>query len=235
MLRALTLALTLTTSFAVAQSDELPNATTHGALIDERQREADVIGEDLKSRLQLLQREFDLPDDLTQRALDSLENGRVREMLNIGPDDLPNAVPQEQRYPGGIYLFASFSMPDPSLEAILRDAADLGIPVVFNGFVENSVIETEKRVRAVYEGSDISQGFIIDPTLFTRFNVVAVPTLISTMVNLDVCATTGCDDDGMPEHDRVAGNVPLRTLMTIIARGDTDNSPPVKAILGELE
>lgn len=233
MLRTLICSLGLLPLAALSQ--QLPDGTTHGALIDERQQEADTIGEDLQSRLQLLQREFDLPEDITQRALDSLENGRVREMLNIGPDDLPQAVPEEERYPGGLYLFASFSMPDLSLQAVLRDASELGIPVVFNGFVNNSVVDTEQRVRAAYEGSDISHGFIIDPTLFTRFDVKAVPTLVSTMVNLDVCLTSGCAEDGVPDHDRVAGNVPLRTLLSVIAGGDTPNALPAQIILEDIQ
>jgi conjugal transfer pilus assembly protein TrbC len=220
---------------SAAFSQHLPDATTHGALIDERMEEADAIGEDLQSRLQLLQQEFDLPEDLTQRALDSLENGRVREMLNIGPDDLPDTADDAKRYPGGVYVFASFSMPEPSLKAVLTDASILGIPVVFNGFVDNSVIATEARVRSIYEGSDISHGFIIDPTLFTRFDVKAVPTVVSTTVDLDVCVTSGCAEDGVPDHDRIAGNVPLRTLLSVIARGDTPNAVPVRVILEDVE
>ena len=229
LLRTLTLLIGFSASSLSA--DQLPSAATHGALIDDRMEEADAIGEDLQSRLRLLQQEFDLPDDITARALDSLENGRVREMLNIGPGDLPEGVGEDRRYPGGVFVFASFSMPEPSLKAVLTDAADLGIPVVFNGFVDNSVLATEERVRSIYEGSDISQGFIIDPTLFTRFEVSAVPTLVSTMVNLDVCETQGCDAEVVPEHDRAAGNVPLRFLLEVIAKGETANAVPVQVIL----
>ncbi len=229
MLRTLTLLTCCVGS--ILSAEQLPSATTHGALIDDRLEEADAIGEDLQSRLRLLQQEFDLPEDITARALDSLENGRVRQMLNIGPGDLPEGVAEDRRYPGGVFVFASFSMPEPSLKAVLTDAADLGIPVVFNGFVENSVLATEQRVRSIYQGSDISHGFIIDPTLFTRFEVTAVPTLVSTMVNLDVCETQGCDADEVPEHDRIAGNVPLRHLLEIIAKGETANAVPVQVIL----
>lgn len=229
MLRTLTL---LACCFgSILSADQLPNAATHGSLIDGRLKEADAIGEDLQSRLLLLQQEFNLPDDISARALESLANGRVREMLNIGPADLPESVGEDRRYPGGVFVFASFSMPEPSLKAVVTDAADLGIPVVFNGFVDNSVLATEQRVRSIYEGSEISHGFIIDPTLFSRFEVTAVPTLVSTMVNLDVCDTQGCDGDEVPEHDRIAGNVPLRVLLEIIAKGETPNAVPVQVIL----
>lgn len=218
-----------------ALSQEANTATTHQNLIDERRLEAEGIAQDLSERLKLLEMEFDLPDDLAERALDSLNNGRVRELLNAGETDLAAYLPEEERYPGGLYLFASFSMPQPSLKAMLGDAADLGIPVVFNGFVDNSVIATEQAVRAIYKDSDISDGFIIDPTLFTRFEVTAVPTLISTTVNLDVCETQGCGEEAVPAHDRVAGNAPLQTLLTIIAKGDGDHAAPAQFVLMEDE
>lgn len=228
MLRPVILALCLMPLAAFAQ--QLPDATTHDQIIDDRQREAEILGEDLKSRLKFIERDFGLPEDLAERALESLKNERVRDILNIGPDDLPQAN-QEDRYPGGVYLFASFSIPEPSLKAMLVDADRFGIPVVFNGFVENSVTATEARVRSLYEDEEISQGFIIDPTLFTRFDVRAVPTLVTTTANLDVCDSSGCADDPQPHHDRVAGNVPLTTLMTIIAKGNTADAAPVQALL----
>ena len=229
MLRALSFILCFPASIALAQS--LPSASTHGTLIDNRLDEAATLGEDLASRLKLIEREFDLPEDLSKRALESLKNGRVREMLNIGPDDLPELAETEERYPGGVFLFASFSIPELSLKAILQDADRLGVPVVFNGFVDNSVVATEARVRALYEDETISQGFIIDPTLFERFDVVAVPTLVSTTVDLDVCETSGCADDATPPHDRVAGNIPLTSLLGIIAKGNAEHAAPARAIL----
>lgn len=229
MLRAVILILVLAPHIAASQS--LPNAATHGALIDERMDEAAKVGEDLASRLKLLEREFDLPEDLAERALDSLRNGRVRDMLNVAPEDLPQLEGEAERYPGGVFLFASFSIPDPSLKAILKDADRLGVPVVFNGFVENSVLATEARVRALYEDKEIAQGFIIDPTLFERFDVRAVPTLVSTSVDLDVCVSPGCSGDAIPLHDRVAGNVPLATLLTIIAKGNAEHADPARAVL----
>ncbi len=229
MLRTLILLAALLPQAAFPQS--LPSASSHGQLIDDRLDEASTLGEDLASRLKLIERKFDLPEDLSKRALESLKNGRVREMLNIGPDDLPELAETEERYQGGVFLFASFSIPDPSLKAMLQDADRLGVPVVFNGFVDNSVIATEARVRALYEDETISDGFIIDPTLFERFNVKAVPTLVSTTVDLDVCETSGCADDTPPPHDRVAGNIPLTSLLGIVAKGNAEHAAPARAVL----
>lgn len=234
MLRALTLTILLVPQVALADQN-LPNAASHGALIDQRMEEAEAIGEDLESRLEILRQEFDLPDDITARALASLENGRVRELLNAGEADLEGLMETEERYPGGVFLFASFSIPDPSLKVYLQEADRLGVPVVFNGFIDNSVVETEVRVRALYEDESISNGFIIDPTLFDRFDITAVPTLISTTVDLDVCETTGCAEDAIPPHDRVAGNIPLTSLLEIIAKGNAQHASPARAVLEAVE
>jgi len=225
-----TAALLATASFA----QNLPDEASHGQIIKDAFEDAEELGASLKERLKLFEKEFDLPNDLAERALDSLQNGRVRELLGVPPDDVApgqRGEGEERRYTGGVFLFASFSIPDPSLHALLKDAADLGVPVYFNGFVENSVVETEKRVRAIYEGEDISHGFGIDPTLFERFNVKAVPTLVSTTVEMDVCETTDCSGDLTPAHDRIAGNVPLRRALELIARGDGQHWEPAADIL----
>lgn len=229
MLRSLILSLCLAPCSVLA--DGLPTAATHGELIDRSLERAETLGEDLKERITLMEREFNLPEGLAGKALESLKNGRVRELLNINTEDLPQLDTDEDRYAGGVFLFASFSIPDPSLKAMLQDAERYGVPVVFNGFVDNSVPATEVKVRALYEDESISNGFVIDPTLFARFNIKAVPTLVSTTVDLDVCETSGCAGDARPPHDRVAGNAPLASLLQIIAKGNAEHARPVQAIL----
>lgn len=192
----------------------LPNEASYGDAIRDALSNAESMGDDLKARMKLFRKEFDLPDDLAERAIDSLQNGRVRDLLGVPKNDESNVGTDAQRYGGGVFLFASFSIPNPSLKALLKDASDLGVPVYFNGFVENSVVVTEARVRALYGDDQISHGFGIDPTLFERFNVTSVPTVIVTTVAMDVCESTDCSGDVVPEHDRVAGiasNIALKT------------------------
>lgn len=220
--------LSLTT--AIAQS--LPNEASHGDAIRNALTNAESMGADLQERMKLFQKEFDLPDDLADRAIGSLQNGRVRDLLGVPKtEDMP-LVTDQQRYDGGVFLFASFSIPDPSLKALLKDASDMGVPVYFNGFVENSVVDTEARVRAIYGDDSISHGFGIDPTLFERFDITSVPTLVSTTVAMDVCESTDCSGDPKPDHDRVAGNVPLRYALEILAGGDGLHAEPAARILG---
>lgn len=230
MLRSVTLALALFAGQAVAQEAPLDR----GALIDEALRQAELDGDELRERITMFAQKFNLPEDLARRGLEELSNSRVRELLGVQDTPLAQGQGGSGRYEGGVFVFASFSMPPQSLRQLLIDAARFEVPVVFNGFVENSVFATEQRLRAAVDDDTPTNGFLIDPTLFTRFNVRAVPTLVSTTVNLDVCDSVDCSDDVTPAHDRVSGNVPLAYLLQTIARGGADHSEPAARLLGEV-
>merc|ERR1711951_322938 len=110
---------------------------------------------------------------MRQRAL---SDPRVRDLLGIPKEDA--GAGQEaylDRFGGArIFALASFSMPDASLKALLADAAQLKVPVVFRGFVNNSVMDTQKALTQVFGELQSARGFVIDPTMFRRFDVAVV-------------------------------------------------------------
>ena len=227
ILALLGLSSSLAAQSSVAATDELSDR------IREAMDNARIDGASLKERLRVLDDEFDLPDGIRDLGVNSLKNERVRALLNLPSleEEAQALDGGDERYAEGVFVLASFSMPRPSLKALLFDASDLGVPVVFQGFVNNSVTDTEQMVRAIYSEEDSSQGFTIDPTLFKRFGVDAVPVVISVVERMDVCETTGCEGDPMPLHDRVTGNISLRAALDIIARGNGDAPGPAQAIL----
>lgn len=154
----------------------------------------------------------------------ALSNSRVREMLGVGEGTIqPN--PENDRWGSDrIFLLASFSMPGPTLRAMMEEAQAFGVPIVFRGFLGNSVFETQAAITEVFGEDAEAVGFGIDPTLFTRFRVVTVPQVIVTTEPLEVCESAGCDEDTAPLHDRIAGNIPLQAALEIIASGDGDAS-----------
>ena len=170
------------------------------------------------------------PDHSAMAGLDfetmrrrALADPRVHDLLGITQGDTGRA--QEaylDRFGGArIFALASFSMPDASLNALLADAAQLKVPVVFRGFVNNSVMETQKALVRVFGDLDRAQGFLIDPTVFRRFDVAVVPTFIGVDKGFDLCTTSGCVGDPSPAHDRLSGNVTLPfALRTIAQNGD---------------
>jgi conjugal transfer pilus assembly protein TrbC len=102
---------------------------------------------------------------------------------------------------------------------------------VFRGFVNNSVYDTRVALEEVFADDEEGEGFAIDPTLFRRFDIQAVPALVVLGEELDVCNTPACEGDVSPIHDRLSGNIPLETALKLIAAGNGDASETARAIL----
>lgn len=194
-------------------------------------------GEALNQRL--------LPQDPAENAFSGIDfegirdramsDPRVRALLGAGDDAVSPGGDEEERYSGAtVFLLASFSMPKPSLRQMMEEAKIYGLPIVFRGFVNNSVYETEAALRETFGSVDDAVGFSIDPTIFTRFRVEAVPQVIAMAESVDVCETPGCKDDPVPPHDRVGGNVPVEYALRLIAdQGDVASEQAQKLLEGD--
>jgi conjugal transfer pilus assembly protein TrbC len=76
-------------------------------------------------------------DGLRTRAL---SDPRVRALLGADATGGAASDAEEVRYDGAtIFLLASFSMPKESLQQMMAEARKFGLPIVFRGFVNNSV------------------------------------------------------------------------------------------------
>jgi conjugal transfer pilus assembly protein TrbC len=117
-----------------------------------------------------------------------------------------------------VLIFASFGIPAPSLKALMTDAQDYGAQVVMRGFVENSVAATTDAMLSTFGGETETMPMAIDPTLFRLFEVEAVPVVVVLHDALQPCDSLLCAEDGVPAHDRLAGNVPLAYALERIAR-----------------
>ncbi|MBK9132441.1 MAG: type-F conjugative transfer system pilin assembly protein TrbC [Gammaproteobacteria bacterium] len=123
-------------------------------------------------------------------------------------------------------VFISFSMPDDSLRALLRDAERTGSPLVLRGMVDNSMKRTVERIGELLgtgkPGKDVVDGpapsLAIDPTLFERFGVDKVPTFILLLDAAAPCTPAGCP---VPDHLKLAGDVSLAYALGVMAREGT--------------
>lgn len=167
----------------------------------------------------------DIGIDLDEMRMRALNHPRVRALLDADAGQGAASPEDEPRYASDrVFLFASFSIPDPSLRAMMNEANALGVPVLFNGFVNNSVHETRERLLDVFGSDENIIGFSIDPTMFVRFDIKAVPAVVMTAEPVAPCYTAGCAGDGAPPHDIVRGNIPLIAALDISARGGGDGS-----------
>lgn len=74
------------------------------------------------------------------------------------------------------YVFVSFSMGEKALLSLAIEAKRYSVSLVLRGFKEGSYIKTAKARQRVIQKT--GEGVIIDPELFTLFNVTAVPTFV---------------------------------------------------------
>lgn len=112
-------------------------------------------------------------------------------------DTVPAASP--------ILYFVSFSIPENGLKQMLPEAANLGIPALINGLIDNDFRKTAGAVFELTKDSG-NGGVQIDPKAFREFGITQVPALV-----------VRCDDG----FDVLYGNVRIQTaLERLAAEGD---------------
>lgn len=120
------------------------------------------------------------------------------------------SLPEEGRLPT-VLVFASFSMPETSLKQLSHDLKKVGGALVIRGLINNSFKDTSLYLQK------LGEGVLLDPTLFDKFNITAVPTFI--IVEGDF------KGEQTPKHDRLTGNVSLRfVLEQAIKEGEIKNT-----------
>ena len=117
-----------------------------------------------------------------------------------------------------LIVFASLSMPEDSLKALIRDTGRAGGAVVFRGFPGNSMRAFQEGVMKVVENNDDYGNIGIDPRLFRAFDVRTVPTFVATSANFDPCDGFDCTTQ-LPPYDRMSGNVTLGYVLETFADG----------------
>lgn len=132
-----------------------------------------------------------------------------------------------------VYVFASFSMPDASLKSLIEQAELAGVPIVLRGLVNNSIEDTLHAVHTLYIGSNKSEnGAAIDPTLFERFGVDQVPSVVVAEIAAGPCTAEECPT---PDHVKIAGDVPLRYALDRIATARPEFRHRLRVLLQKLE
>lgn len=103
-------------------------------------------------------------------------------------------------------VFASLSMPQASLAALIRDTAKAGGVVVFRGFPQSSTRAFAEGLKRVVTEQNQEAHIAIDPRLFRAFAVKAAPTFVVAGRAYELCDGFDCSS-AIPDHDRMSGNV----------------------------
>ena len=114
-----------------------------------------------------------------------------------------------------VIVFTSLVLPEASWRRWSLDAARAGAALVLRGVAPEGLAATVRRIRArLPEGG---AGVAIDPALFRRLHVDAVPAVAVVPGGVAPCRRRGCAGEPAPAHDRIAGNVGLVAALEIVA------------------
>ncbi len=109
-------------------------------------------------------------------------------------------LPDMKRPIAPLIAFVSFSMPEDSLKSILAQVDRVGGTVVLRGLVNNSFKDTATVVARL--AGENGPGFGVDPKLFAKYAITAVPAFIVP--------------DGETNFDKISGNISLAAALEAI-------------------
>lgn len=109
-----------------------------------------------------------------------------------------------------ILIFVSFSMPDQSLQAYLRDAKKINASIVIRGLVDNSFQKTFRRIAQLVKASG-GDGVELNPLWFKRFDIRAVPAVVVVPNESNCFKNKICKGD--KDYDVMTGNITLSAAL----------------------
>lgn len=112
-----------------------------------------------------------------------------------------------------LLVLVSFSMPKDSIRALAEQAARIGAPLVLRGLADDTMQATTAKVAELRRIPGLSLA--IDPTVFRRFSVEAVPSVILPLEPLQGCSQSECP---VPRHLKVSGEAGLDAVLGLMAR-----------------
>lgn len=143
-----------------------------------------------------------LPQELPRPELD------VEGLARKGAE-VRDAARSETTKTTTLRVFVSLSLPEPTLQRLMDQAAASGVPLLLRGLHRNSMRQTAERVRALL--GTRNTGVQIDPEAFERFGITQVPSFVLTPASADesTCARTKTQCKTPEDYIRVSGDVSI--------------------------
>lgn len=130
--------------------------------------------------------------------------------------------------------FASLSMPEPSLKALVRDVTRAGGVTVLRGFPQGDSARFKKRIAAIWSDSPEAGALGIDPRLFRAFDIEVAPSFVMIASDFAPCDGFDCRDILSP-HDHIAGNISVAEVLDTFASGGGPGAQLARLHLRRLE
>jgi conjugal transfer pilus assembly protein TrbC len=115
---------------------------------------------------------------------------------------------EDNRIPGGLFVFVSLGMPKPTLTKIVAQAEVTGAKLVLRGLVDSSLGKTALAVKDVMGERKV--GWFIDPRLFKIYGIDRVPAtvMVEPGASMQSCQDQHCNSK--PIFVKVSGDVSMR-------------------------
>ncbi|VVT00653.1 type-F conjugative transfer system pilin assembly protein TrbC [Erythrobacter sp. EC-HK427] len=130
--------------------------------------------------------------------------------------------------------FASLSMPEAALKALVRDMGRAGGVTVLRGFPDGDARRFKQRLAAIWSDGDETGALGIDPRLFRAFGIQSAPSFVMLGSDFSPCDGFDCTSV-LPPHDRVAGNVSVTYVLETFAGGDGPGAAAARHHLHQLK
>ncbi len=129
-------------------------------------------------------------------------------------------------------IFVTLAMPEPSLRALIAQAARANAVLVLRGAKNGSLRQTLEAARTLIGTQPVA--WQIDPPAFARYQISAAPAFVLTRASAQptACAEGVC----LADHDfaKVTGDVSLDYALEAIARGAPHFAADAEALLTPL-
>ena len=112
------------------------------------------------------------------------------------------------------FIFLSSSMPQNSLTQWFYQADRLSIPIVLQGLIQDSMLETKKWIKTQLELAGGKGGIQIDPIAYETYGIAQVPAVVIVSHPPDCAPNQSCLP---PDFDVVYGNMGLNSALQIMA------------------
>ena len=160
-------------------------------------------------------------DASRQPAPDLSQLAAQYERVRRGPG--ADKTDNSDRQASGLLIFVSLGMPVASLERLLADAERANAMLVLRGVQERSVKKTGQRIRELMGERRVA--WQVDPALFTRFEVRAVPSYVLIDPSRPVLVACGQSQCQQASFSKVTGDVNIARALGTIERDDAEFAP----------
>jgi conjugal transfer pilus assembly protein TrbC len=123
-----------------------------------------------------------------------------------------------------VLIFASFAIPEATLQRLVDQAARAGATLVLRGLVDGSIRDTVTRMQALIGSRRVAVQ--IDPEAFDRYGITRTPTFVLATdgAGTEACASRVCGSS--PQFLKVAGDVTLEYALQHLNRGTKGSVRP---------